>query len=86
MLSTALNRDPKAADPEIGSALQDYHLITRHCISMTPERWQQIEKLLGQALEQEPVRSNLLLDSPCAGDEELRRAHESVILYQPRRS
>jgi hypothetical protein len=48
---------------------------------MTPERWQQIEKLLGQALEQEPVRSNVLLDSPCAGDEELRRARESVILY-----
>jgi serine/threonine protein kinase len=46
---------------------------------MTPERWQQIDKLLEQALEQEPVSRNVFLDSACAGDDELRREVEALL-------
>jgi serine/threonine protein kinase len=46
---------------------------------MKPERWQQIDKLLEQALEQEPDRRNLFLDSACAGDQELRREVETLL-------
>jgi serine/threonine protein kinase len=46
---------------------------------MTPERWQQIDKLLGQALEQEPERRAAFLDQACAGDDELRREVASLL-------
>ncbi len=46
---------------------------------MTPERWQQIDKLLEQALEQEPVSRNVFLDSACGGDDELRREVETLL-------
>ena len=46
---------------------------------MTPERWQQIDKLLEQALEQEPISRNMFLDSACAGDDELRREVETLL-------
>src|SRR6185503_3087674 len=46
---------------------------------MKPERWQQIDKILEQALEQEPVRRNLFLESACAGDEELRKEVETLL-------
>jgi Tol biopolymer transport system component/predicted Ser/Thr protein kinase len=46
---------------------------------MTPERWQQIDKLLGQALEQEPERRAAFLDQACAGDEELHREVASLL-------
>jgi Tol biopolymer transport system component/predicted Ser/Thr protein kinase len=46
---------------------------------MTPERWQQIDKLLEQALEQQRGNRNLFLDSACAGDEELRREVETLL-------
>ncbi len=40
---------------------------------MTPERWQQIDKLLEEALEREANERAAFLDQACAGDEELRR-------------
>ena len=46
---------------------------------MKPERWQQIDRLLEQALEQEPDRRAVFLDQACAGDEELRREVESLL-------
>ena len=46
---------------------------------MTPERWQQIDKLLELALEQEPVSRNMFLDSACGGDNELRREVEALL-------
>ncbi len=46
---------------------------------MKPERWQQIDKLLEKALEQEPVRRNLFLDDACRGDEELRQEVEALL-------
>jgi len=46
---------------------------------MTPERWQQIDKLLEQALEQEPDRRVPFLDKACDGDAALRREVESLL-------
>jgi serine/threonine protein kinase/predicted ATPase len=46
---------------------------------MTPERWQQIDKLLEQALQQEPGRRNLFLDRACAEDKELRSEVETLL-------
>src|SRR4030095_15604472 len=40
---------------------------------MTPERYQQIDGLLEQALEVEPERREAFLDQACGDDEELRR-------------
>ena len=47
---------------------------------MTPERYQQIGKLLEAALELEPERRASFLDEACAGDPELRREVESLIV------
>ena len=47
---------------------------------MKPERWQQIDKLLEQALEQEPNRRKLFLDGVCGSDDELRREVETLLL------
>ena len=44
---------------------------------MTPERWQQIEKLLEEALALEPSQRRAFLDDTCAGNEELRREVKS---------
>jgi serine/threonine protein kinase len=46
---------------------------------MTPERWQQIDKLLEQALEQEPDRRSAFLDEACHGDAALRLEVESLL-------
>ena len=46
---------------------------------MTPERWQQIDKLLEQALEQEPDRRSAFLDEACQGDAALRQEVESLL-------
>jgi hypothetical protein len=51
---------------------------------MTPERWQQIEKLYHLVLEREPGRRDAFLDEACAGDEALRREVESLLAYQGR--
>src|SRR5262245_45821042 len=49
---------------------------------MTPERWQKVDKLFEQALEKEPDRRGSFLDEACAGDEELRREVESLLVYE----
>ena len=46
---------------------------------MTPERYQQIGKLLHAALELEPPQRAAFLDAACAGDQALRREVESLI-------
>jgi len=46
---------------------------------MTPERWQQVDRLLEQALEQEPGRRSVFLDEACQGDAALRLEVESLL-------
>ncbi|MGH9846701.1 MAG: protein kinase domain-containing protein, partial [Blastocatellia bacterium] len=46
---------------------------------MTPERWQQIERLYHDALELAPEHRLAFLDRVCAGDDELRREIESLL-------
>jgi len=46
---------------------------------MTPERWQQIDQLLEQALELAPDRRGVFLDEACQGDTELRREVETLL-------
>src|SRR5262245_50465484 len=46
---------------------------------MKPERWQQIDKLLGEALERQAAERSAFLDEACAGDPELRQKVEDLI-------
>jgi len=46
---------------------------------MEPERWRQIEDLFHSALECEPGRRSVFLDSACSGDASLRREVESLL-------
>src|SRR5262245_13635394 len=46
---------------------------------MTPERWQQIEKLLQAALERDPSQRASFLERECAGDQELREEVEAFL-------
>ncbi len=46
---------------------------------MDPERWQQIDKLLGEALEREPRDRRIFLEQACAGDAELRKEVEALL-------
>ena len=46
---------------------------------MTPERWRQIDALLGDALELESSRRDDFLDEACAGDEELRNRIDALL-------
>ncbi len=46
---------------------------------MTPEKWQQIERLYHAALEYEKEKRAAFLDAACAGDEALRREVESLL-------
>ena len=46
---------------------------------MKPERWQQVDKLLELALEQEPGRRSVFLDEACRGDAALRQEVESLL-------
>jgi serine/threonine protein kinase len=50
---------------------------------MTPERWQQIEKLYHSVLEVEESQRIVFLEEACAGDEELRREVESLLRSEP---
>ncbi len=51
---------------------------------MTPERWQQIDKVLQAALERPSTQRAAFLDEACAGDEALRKEVESLIRFQER--
>jgi len=46
---------------------------------MEPERWRQIEDLFHTALDCEPGRRAVFLDSACAGDASLRKEIESLL-------
>lgn len=46
---------------------------------MTPERWQQVEHVLQEAIEREPAERAALLDRECAGDPALREEVESLL-------
>ncbi|MEW6212330.1 MAG: protein kinase [Acidobacteriota bacterium] len=46
---------------------------------MTPERWQQIEKIFQSVLDRPPADRAAFLDEACAGDNELRKEVESLI-------
>ena len=48
-------------------------------MTMTPERWQQIEQVLRTVLELEPAERSAILDRECAGDADLRAEVESLI-------
>jgi len=49
---------------------------------MTPERWQQIEKLFHDALEQKPGERSAFLAEACGGDQALRRQIESLLVHE----
>ena len=51
---------------------------------LTPERWEQIEKLYHTALEKEAGLRSAFLDEACAGDDSLRREVESLLAYANR--
>ena len=46
---------------------------------MTPERWQQVEAVLQEALDRPPLERDSFLDQACAGDEELKEETSSLI-------
>jgi len=46
---------------------------------MKPERWQQIDKLLEEALELEASERTVFLDQACVGDDALRRKIEALL-------
>ena len=49
---------------------------------MTPERWQQIEKIYHSALELAENERAAFLEKACAGDEGLRREVESLLAHE----
>jgi|GEM_PF-2982290 hypothetical protein len=59
-------------------ALVTHHLSLTTAI-MTPERWQQIDRLLELALEQEPGEWRDFLAKTCGGDEELCQEVEALL-------
>src|SRR6266498_685051 len=46
---------------------------------MTPERWQQVDRLLQGALERPPAERASFLNEACRGDEPLRKEVESLL-------
>jgi non-specific serine/threonine protein kinase/serine/threonine-protein kinase len=55
----------------------------RHEImSITPERWQQVKQLLGQALDVDTGRRQEFLDTACGSDVELRAEVQSCLVHQ----
>lgn len=47
---------------------------------MKPERWKQLDGLLGAALDRPATERASFLDRTCSGDEELRRELESLLI------
>ncbi len=46
---------------------------------MKPERWQQIDHLLDEALERDPQQRKVFLEQACDGDAELRKKVEALL-------
>jgi serine/threonine-protein kinase len=51
---------------------------------MTPERWQQIEKIYHSALELAESQRPAFLEKTCAGDQTLRHEVESLLRSEQR--
>jgi eukaryotic-like serine/threonine-protein kinase len=49
---------------------------------MTPERWQEIEKLCQQALQRKVDERSAFLDEVCGDDQDLRRQIESLLAHE----
>src|SRR5450755_2025192 len=49
---------------------------------MTSERWQQIKRVLAEALEELPANRAAYLDRSCAGDEDLHREVELCLEHE----
>lgn len=49
---------------------------------MTPERWEQVERLYHAAVELESGQRVTFIAEACAGDEELQREVESLLAYE----
>ena len=49
---------------------------------MTPERWQEVERLYHATLERDGKERAAFLEGACRGDEGLRREVESLLAYQ----
>ena len=48
---------------------------------MQPERWRQVDEILGAALEREGSERSAFLDEACAGDAALRYEVESLLAH-----
>src|SRR6478672_9852869 len=46
---------------------------------MTPDRWQEVDKIFQAAIELDPSERTAFLNNACGNDEELRREVESLI-------
>jgi len=65
---------------EVSLARHSQNRILRPILdNMTPERWQQIDRLFHAALDCKPAERAEFLASKCAGDEPLRHEVESLI-------
>ena len=51
---------------------------------MKEERWREVERLYHSTLEKHPSERSAFLAETCAGDEELRREVESLLVYEDR--
>jgi hypothetical protein len=49
---------------------------------MDTKRWRQIDNLLEAALDRKPEQRKAFLAQACAGDEELQREIESLIVHE----
>src|SRR6185295_5050018 len=63
------------------SCLETHHssLITHHCFSMTPERWQKVEAVLQGALDRPPHERASFIDEACSGDDQLMAEATSLV-------
>jgi hypothetical protein len=49
---------------------------------VTPEYWQKVEKVLEAARDLEASQRAAFLDQACAGDDEMRREVDSLLIHQ----
>ena len=49
---------------------------------MSPDRWQQIEKIYHEALQRTPVERSAFLDEVCGSDHILRKQIESLLAHE----
>jgi len=49
---------------------------------MNPERWRQVDHLLGAALERAPAERAAFISEACGGDDSLRREVEALLAFE----